>query len=329
MKLMVKVIMKVMTKHFTVNQINNGNLAMCLVPIIFLYFVISFWINFYIFISCIKNKTMQELLNFEPVLSGDDPEDIKKYYKDNNIEIPNIQSFQNFLNTPPTYSVDNVENVESNEIPSFSQSEKDNKETSQYPMFSKTQKNYNWTDHFKSGDKKVPSRKGFFPNVNLTNDIVNNLNKSKKDIVSEINNMPIDEGDKKYLSVMAERESSFHPDVTNQLGYYGLYQFGKSAFNDVGTSKENFRKDTKNQHEGALKLAKINEGRLKPIINSFVGKNFNGIPITLNGIRAAAHLLGAGTVKDFFMGTTKSKIAKEGFVDGNKVHITEYLKLFK
>ena len=41
-----------------------------------------------------------------------------------------------------------------------------------------------------------------------------------------------------------------------------------------------------------------------------------------------AHLLGAGSVKDYFNGTKNTPFSRNGFVDGNKTHILEYAKLF-
>ena len=87
-------------------------------------------------------------------------------------------------------------------------------------------------------------------------------------------------------------------------------------------------KDTSKQHEVTLKLANFNEKVLKNIINSYENEIIDGIKITKNGILAAAHLLGANSVKDYFNNTEKTSIAKKGFVDGNGVHISEYFKLF-
>ena len=127
---------------------------------------------------------------------------------------------------------------------------------------------------------------------------------------------------------MSARESSNNPNAVNQFGYIGLYQFGPAALATVGYTKEDF-KDVNNQHKAILKLASVNEDSLKNIMSNYMGKTFKGIKITRNGIRAAAHLLGASTVKDWFNGTSNTKFAKRGFVDGNGTHITEYLKMFE
>lgn len=140
-------------------------------------------------------------------------------------------------------------------------------------------------------------------------------------ITTEIMGMDINDMDKEYLTKLAQKESSFRPFITNNLGYYGLYQFGDLAFKDVGYTKESF-KNTLNQHKAALKLAKLNEGRLKDVINNYSGKEFNGIKITKNGIRAAAHLLGAKSVKDWFSNKSGN------YADANGTRIEDYLRYY-
>jgi len=57
-------------------------------------------------------------------------------------------------------------------------------------------------------------------------------------------------------------------------------------------------KDTTNQYVAALRYGELNLERLKPIVDRYAGAVKEGIKITESGIKAAAHLLGAGTVKD-------------------------------
>ena len=149
-----------------------------------------------------------------------------------------------------------------------------------------------------------------------------------KAIISEIKGMNISESDKDYLVKLANRESSFNPTVINKRGYEGLYQFGDSALRAVGMTRQDLRSGTLNQHIAALRLAEGNEKALGNLASQYIGKEYRGVKVTKNGIRAAAHLLGAGSVQDWFRGTEKSDIAKKGFVDGNGTHITEYFKLF-
>lgn len=152
-----------------------------------------------------------------------------------------------------------------------------------------------------------------------SNNLLKNVPKNK--ITDEIINSDYSDEDKEYLIKLAKRESSYNPYITNQLGYYGLYQFGKSALKDTGFTKSDFN-NTKNQHVAALKLAKLNEKRLSNIIDKHANTWYNGIRVTKNGIRAAAHLLGSDSVKAYFNG-------QRGKTDGNGTTIPEYLKLFQ
>jgi len=236
---------------------------------------------------------MQELVEFNPILKNS-PKEAIKYFQDNNIEIPNIPAFQSYLNTEI-------------EVPSYSMVEKDSTEI---PLKNEVSYDYQYK-----------------PKDNSKQPIIKP--KDSNSIINEIKGLSIDNNDKEYLVKLAKKESSYNPHVTNQFGYYGLYQFGDLAFKDTGFTKTQFETDTLAQHQGALKLAQINEKRLRPIINAHVGKTFKGINITRNGIRAAAHLLGATTVKDWFTGSTKSKYARNGFVDGNGTSIEEYFKMYE
>jgi len=244
-----------------------------------------------------------EFAQFNPILEPN-KEEMLSYYQNFNIPVPDNTQFRNYFD------------IRESDIPEISQSTSSPKQFS--IAFSK-----------KEPEKKVgiwdttPEQlSGLKRNVDIP------LRDKQNEIVSEIQNLFVSEDDKDYLIKLAKRESNYNPDVTNRYGYFGLYQFGDLALKDVGTTKEQF-KDTLKQHEGALKLAKLNESRLKDIIDEFEGKSFKGIKVTRNGIRAAAHLLGAGSVKDFFQGTKRTSIAKKGFVDANNTHITEYLRMFQ
>lgn len=148
---------------------------------------------------------------------------------------------------------------------------------------------------------------------------------TSNNIINEINSMNVPEEKKNYLTVLAGRESSYDPYVTNKYGYYGLYQFGTEALKDTGYTKNDFQ-NTLNQHNAALKLADRNERVLAPIINSYVGKTYKGEKITKNGILAAAHLLGAGTVKKWFNPSNNED--SKTFQDANGTTINKYLQLF-
>lgn len=150
----------------------------------------------------------------------------------------------------------------------------------------------------------------------------------KNSVINSILNYDTSKENKEYLIKLAKRESSYQPLVQNSGGYFGLYQFGKSALKDVGMTIDDLKKSLSNQHKAALTLAKQNEEILKDIIQKYNGKYKEGVKLTKNGILAMAHLLGAGSVKDYFNGTKNTPFSKNGFVDGNKTHILEYAKLF-
>lgn len=244
---------------------------------------------------------MNELIEFKPIVSNS-PKRIKQYYIDNNIPLSNNQLFQKYLeggDSTPT---------ESYEINEVIDSPNQNKPTS------KVEK----TKLEILASRATPNTKSSDFNVGSVNE---------NTIISEINSKPITDDMKNYLIVMAKRESYLNPNAENQYGYYGLYQFGKGALKDTGYTKNDFRLSD-NQHNAMIKFTNLNEKRLGTLINTFNGKTKNGIKITKNGILAAAHLLGPSTVKDWFLGTKNTDIAKNGFVDGNGTKIEEYLQLF-
>jgi hypothetical protein len=146
----------------------------------------------------------------------------------------------------------------------------------------------------------------------------------KNEITDEITNLDVSDEDKEYLVKLAGRESNYNPTVKNKYGYYGLYQFGDSALKDIGENRHSF-KDSSTQHNGALKLAKLNESRLQNVMGEYVGKKFRGLNITRNGVLAAAHLLGANKVQKWF--NEKEPDSKD-YHDGFGTKIEEYLNLY-
>ena len=154
-----------------------------------------------------------------------------------------------------------------------------------------------------------------------------NIPMDKNQITDEINSLNVSDEDKEFLSKMAKRESGYNPYITNSLGYYGLYQFGKSALDTVGMTKEDF-KDTKNQHTAALKLADINERTNKDLFDKYVGTKKDGVLVTRNGLRAASALLGAKGVREWLEGGNTTWTAQHGNKDAYGTGPEQYLKLF-
>lgn len=258
---------------------------------------------------------MNKLATFEPIIDSN-PDSIKKYYEQNNISLPNNQRLKKYLNMN-----EEIENLNENRSNNFKLEEDTFK-----PSFHKGEEFKSIIDQVeKSIIEKNKAEEPIEKPIEIEK--LKPKTYTSKDIINEINSLELDQEDKDFLLTLGKRESSYRPYITNELGYYGLYQFGNLALKDVGLTKGDF-KDTKKQHEAALKLAGLNEKRLKTIINNFSGKTVNGVNITRNGIRAAAHLLGAGTVKDWFNNTKNTSLAKKGFKDANDTSIVEYLELF-
>jgi|TARA_R110002167_G_scaffold63515_2_gene179330 hypothetical protein len=126
-----------------------------------------------------------------------------------------------------------------------------------------------------------------------------------------------------FLYDMAVRESSNRYDVVNQYGYMGAYQFGSKTLKDLGynVTRKEFLSNPALQEEAMLKLLKANKHTLRRQIKKFDGKLVNGVLVTESGLLAAAHLVGAGSVRKWV------RNGKE-FKDGNGVTLVSYLKKF-
>ena len=126
-----------------------------------------------------------------------------------------------------------------------------------------------------------------------------------------------------FLYDMAEREPSNRYDVVNQYGYMGAYQFGSSTLKNLGynISKKEFLNSPSLQDEAMLKLLKANKHTLRRQIKKYDGKLVNGVLVTESGLLAAAHLVGAGTVRKWVRNGKK-------YTDGNGVDLTSYLVKF-
>lgn len=248
---------------------------------------------------------MNEFATFTPILSSD-PNDIRRYHEEHNIPAWDNHFFDNYVGP--------ITNPQNNENET-----KTDEETTQPEYL---------LEYYRTIKEKVSP---VFPEIKMEeNKVTIPLKREPKqtnNILEQIRNLDVDDNDKIYLEILAEKESSFQPNVINKYGYQGLYQFGDLALKDIGYTREDLE-NTYKQHEAALQLAKTNEKRLKNILDTYEGKKFKGIKITRNGIRAAAHLLGAATVKDWFNETKKTKYAQRGFVDANGTHITKYLSMY-
>jgi hypothetical protein len=126
-----------------------------------------------------------------------------------------------------------------------------------------------------------------------------------------------------FLYDMAERESSNRYDVVNQYGYMGAYQFGSQTLKNLGykVTRKEFLSNPMLQEEAMLKLLKANKHTLRRQIKKYDGKLVNGVLVTESGLLAAAHLVGAGTVRKWVRNG-------KNYTDGNGVDLTSYLVKF-
>jgi len=150
---------------------------------------------------------------------------------------------------------------------------------------------------------------------------------------------------KKFLYVIGERESSNDWTRWNIFGYFGKYQFGRSALVDLGYSHITFRKFLENPNifpemkqeyimlKNMYRNYKRIDKRIKPFnisyndyfnITATVPNRYDyirwGIPITMSGLLGGAHLGGAQGVLLFFMyGINR--------FDANHTHISDYIQL--
>ncbi|WP_230971717.1 transglycosylase SLT domain-containing protein [Nitrogeniibacter aestuarii] len=149
-----------------------------------------------------------------------------------------------------------------------------------------------------------------------------------------------------FLHALGQRESSLRPEITNRSNYAGLYQMGEAALQDAGVYGGDGRLDNRynGNFTGAFGVNSLNDFLSDPDAqtqaitayhqavwgylnnngsSSYVGQTINGIEVTESGLIAAAHLVGAGKVKQW--------LASGGAIlprDGNGTKMTEYLQRF-
>lgn len=104
-----------------------------------------------------------------------------------------------------------------------------------------------------------------------------------------------------FKEAVAFKESQGQYRLVNSLGYMGKYQFGSKALRAIGINDaKGFLKDPALQEKAFIALLAKNKWILRYEIEKYQGKIISGIEITESGILAAAHLGGAGSVKNFF-----------------------------
>ncbi|PXY45626.1 peptidoglycan-binding protein LysM [Flavobacterium hydrophilum] len=127
-----------------------------------------------------------------------------------------------------------------------------------------------------------------------------------------------------FKEAVAFKESQGKYRKVNSIGYMGKYQFGSQTLRSVGVHNEKaFLKNPALQEKAFIALLSKNKWILRREIHKYEGKTINGVEITESGILAAAHLGGAGSVKNFF----KNK-GNRHFRDAYGTSLRSYMKAF-
>lgn len=153
-----------------------------------------------------------------------------------------------------------------------------------------------------------------------------------------------------YGDALGQRESGGNYGIENTLGYVGKYQFGWPALVDLGliksqgrvgkgqksilneksnwtgkygvSSKEEFLRSPEAQEKAFEDWNKMLDRRTKNMgLDQYIGQTIDGVPVTMEGIRASSHLLGHGAVKKALQsGNLKA-------TDAYGTNIAEYMNL--
>ena len=127
-----------------------------------------------------------------------------------------------------------------------------------------------------------------------------------------------------FKEALAYRESRGDYFIVNRFGYMGKYQFGKSALQFYGVKDAQQFLNSPEQQERLFTLSlQRNKWYLRNEIKQYVGTKINGIEVTESGILAAAHLVGAQSVKKYL-----KKKGRYAFADGNGTTLQNYLRHF-
>lgn len=109
-----------------------------------------------------------------------------------------------------------------------------------------------------------------------------------------------------FRNALAASESGGNYGVVNDLGYTGRYQFGDARLTDFRRATgqdftmDQFRNDPALQEQAyAWHMADIDRAIQANGLDQYIGQSVNGVPITLDGLRAMAHLGGVGGMTKF------------------------------
>lgn len=153
-----------------------------------------------------------------------------------------------------------------------------------------------------------------------------------------------------YGDKLGQRESGGNYGIENTLGYVGKYQFGWPALVDLGVikasgrtgrgqksilgdknnftgkygikSKEDFLNNPEAQEALFEEWNNMLDRRTRNLgLDKYIGQTVDGVPVTLEGIRAASHLLGHGAVKKALQSGSLNQR------DGYGTTMSEYMRL--
>lgn len=129
-----------------------------------------------------------------------------------------------------------------------------------------------------------------------------------------------------FIDRISQMESGGNHRIVNRFGMMGKYQFSMPAIRatlGARVSREQFLRNPELQDTAMVRLLKIHEQVLEPIIAKYDGKTFKGIKINRATILAGAHFAGAGGVINFFKTNSHS-----GTIDGNGTSLRYYMSKF-
>ncbi len=128
-----------------------------------------------------------------------------------------------------------------------------------------------------------------------------------------------------FKEKMGYRESRGNYFVVNDYGYVGKYQFGKTALNFYGVQDREVFLNTPELQEKLFQISlSYNKWNLRREIERYAGKRVGGVLVTESGILAAAHLAGAGSVKQFL-----KTGGSFNFADANGTTVANYMRSFQ
>jgi len=148
-----------------------------------------------------------------------------------------------------------------------------------------------------------------------------------------------------FFDALGDRESSGDYGVVNTLGFLGKYQFGELALIDIGYyqpdqtsvndwqsaywtgkngihSEADFLSDRDVQESAIRAYMELQWSYLKSVWK-YEGQTLGGMAITVSGLLAGAHLVGADEVEKF-INSGGEKIPQDAY----NTAVTEYMSLF-